>query len=132
MNREFAIDTLQKLRVSGLPLEIQEKWDLESAIKDAIQALRTVPVAYTKQTNSQKIRNMTEKELAAFLDFLLGGYLDNCIVCAYRKECPLDKNKHTGKDKNACKKGVLEWLRKEVKDGDEAFGGGKKEVQNDE
>lgn len=53
-------------------------------------------------TNAERIRNMSDNELAAFLD-----EIGSCIVCAwYRVEC----EKH---DKN-CEHGIIEWLKQEV------------------
>lgn len=49
--------------------------------------------------NVDKIRNMTDEELAEFLDN------SQCAHCAYEEGC----------DDNAeCSRGILEWLRNEV------------------
>ena len=52
-------------------------------------------------TNAEKIRRMTDEELA---DFLM-CYVEPCNLCAWRKEC----DKHDG----GCEDGRLAWLQKE-------------------
>ena len=52
-------------------------------------------------TNADRIRNMTDEELAEML------FRDRCDMCAYGCACRLD---------DSCKEGVLEWLRKEADD----------------
>ena len=55
-------------------------------------------------TNGERLRQMTDNELAAFL-------IDSCIVCAwYRVEC----EKH---NKN-CERGIIDWLKQEVDQND--------------
>jgi hypothetical protein len=55
-------------------------------------------------TNADKIRGMTDKELA---DFLF-SYVEPCFLCAYKEQgtcAPVDKD---------CSDGRLMWLKKEA------------------
>lgn len=52
-------------------------------------------------TNAERIRRMTDEELA---DFLM-CYVDPCKLCAWRKEC--------GQHDGGCENGRLAWLQKE-------------------
>ena len=56
----------------------------------------------TCTTNADRIRRMTDEELADFMTY----YDCNCEYCAY-EECG---------EKSECEKGVLQWLKQEVKD----------------
>lgn len=62
------------------------------------------------QTNADRIREMTDEELA---DNLMSDYLI-CNRCAYSDECECDEWVTSEK----CREGILDWLRQpvEVKD----------------
>ena len=119
MDRDFAIDVLSNIRIGEMPIDVDKKWDLQDAIEIAIQAMRTMPVYHTKMARSDKIRQMTEKELANFLWFLSDGRPGACVVCSYCKDCPFEDGIEPSE--NICKKGVLEWMRQEEPGCDSSF-----------
>ena len=61
----------------------------------------------SKQTNADRIRNMSDEELADMM-------FESCIEKMGFEEC-----KYSDGGINACKKCVLEWLQAEVKEGAE-------------
>ena len=63
-----------------------------------------------KQTNADRIRNMSDEELASVL---FSGCIDSMDLeeCPYASESELDNNKI----RKICKKCTLDWLQSEVK-----------------
>lgn len=63
---------------------------------------------YKPVTNGDRIRAMTDEELAKYL-FERGNCTEYCYgICAYQNEC----NKFN--DEEVCIKHIVEWLRKET------------------
>ena len=57
-----------------------------------------------KQTNADRIRNMTDEELAEFLD----KFDSTCGMCIHQGKCYVMNSK--------CRDGFLQWLKSEVKE----------------
>lgn len=74
----------------------------EEAIFNRVKAIMD-EVSTPPKSNADRIRQMTDEELAEFL-----RNFDMCIVCQVKcnKEYP-------------CNKGIMEWLKKEVEKDDE-------------
>lgn len=61
-------------------------------------------------TNADRIRSMSDKELAEYI-FDLGNGSEYCYGhCAYQDDCP------TELDHDTCIKGVIDWLKQPVKE----------------
>ena len=69
------------------------------------------PSKYAKQTNANRIRAMSDEELAKFLqeDVFYEPWCPDDVVCILGEGCQL-----TDKD---CGKCALKWLKQEAKDG---------------
>ncbi len=62
-----------------------------------------------KTTNTDRIRNMSDEELASVL-------FDSCIESMNLEECPYSSEESdNNKIRERCKKCILEWLQSEVK-----------------
>jgi Lar family restriction alleviation protein len=62
-------------------------------------------------TNANRIRSMTDEELAEYI-FDLGNGSEYCYGhCAYQDDCNAE-----GLDHNTCIKGVIDWLKQPVKE----------------
>ena len=62
----------------------------------------------SKQTNADRIRNMSDEELASVL-------FDSCIESMNLEECPCSgEESDNNKIREKCKKCILEWLRSEA------------------
>lgn len=59
-----------------------------------------------RQTNADKIRNMTDEELADTI-------FESCIEYMRLDECRCPDNSSINEQKKACRKCVLEWLKSE-------------------
>ena len=79
---------------------VQAGSPVDVAIDTAIEALKET--AKQPKTNGDRIRQMTDEELA---EWLVGH--DNCDICAL---CSFG----TCRVESECGKGVLEWLKQEV------------------
>jgi hypothetical protein len=66
---------------------------------------------YTPLTNADRIRGMSDEELAEYI-FDLGNGSEYCYGhCAYQDDCNTE-----GLDHNTCIKGVIDWLKQPVKE----------------
>lgn len=64
----------------------------------------------TTHTNADRIRSMSDKELAEYI-FDLGNGSEYCYGhCAYQDDCATN-----GLDHDTCIKGVIDWLKQPVK-----------------
>jgi len=81
----------------------EELWGLPSTTN------KTESVVIKQQTNADRIRAMTDEELAKFIEFVSAG-------CDYMSpDCPAHDNcKHVCDQNDACRKGWLDWLKQEV------------------
>lgn len=62
----------------------------------------------SKQTNADRIRNMSDEELASVL-------FDSCIESMNLEECPCSgEESDNNKIREKCKKCILEWLQSEA------------------
>jgi hypothetical protein len=62
-------------------------------------------------TNADRIRSMSDEELAEYI-FDLGNCSEYCYGhCAYQDDCNTE-----GLDHNTCIKGVIDWLKQPVKE----------------
>jgi hypothetical protein len=77
--------------------------EINYAISNLMEAVEIKP-----QTNADRIRNMTDEELAEFLVYTQST-IKNCMIGV--EDC---KHENTDKD---CKDCFLEWLQAEVKEG---------------
>ncbi len=65
----------------------------------------------TIYTNADRIRSMSDKELAEYI-FDLGNGSEYCYGhCAYQDDCATN-----GLDHDTCIKGVIDWLKQPVKE----------------
>ena len=63
-------------------------------------------------TNADRIRSMSDKELAEYI-FDLGNGSEYCYGhCAYQDDCAT-----IGLDHDTCIKGVIDWLKQPAKEG---------------
>ena len=76
-----------------------------SDICGTCETLDGVPVKYKKKTNAERIRNMTDEELAEFIAI----QHTECCYCKIVTDC-FEQND------GDCSKAWLEWLKQEVSD----------------
>ena len=62
---------------------------------------------YKPMSNADKIRNMSDEELAEFFN----QFDSICCMCLFQVGCSNIEN-------NRCEKGILQWLQSEVKGSD--------------
>ena len=67
--------------------------------------------AFKKMTNADRIRNMTDEELAKFLFNVNSAYAEPCMTGIYGHTCKWED--YPTHDKG-CKDCFLEWLKSEV------------------
>jgi predicted metal-binding protein len=79
--------------------DVQAKSPMDIALDIAIEALKPAPI----RTNADRIRQMTDEEIAEFLCF------SDCTIA--EKECPQWNNENCGGD---CQKHFYEWLKQKV------------------
>ena len=67
--------------------------------------------------NAQKIRSMTDEELAVFLEKIIPM---NCDCCVYMRPCRLEYDEETGNysEKYSCLDGILKWLQQPCEGGE--------------
>ena len=77
----------------------------------ACTAVPYCPQATPPKTNADRIRSMTDEELAEYL-FARGNEEEYCYgICAYQDECD------TIQSRKFCLQQIVKWLKEEVKDG---------------
>jgi len=65
-------------------------------------------IAHGKQSNAERIRSMTDRELAEWLN-----WITNCEECPVKREC---ENPYYTTSIDACINTLLGWLKQEAKD----------------
>ena len=74
------------------------------------RAMDLIKEELSTHTNADRIRSMSDKELAEYI-FDLGNGSEYCYGhCAYQDDCP------TELDHDTCIKGVIDWLKQPVKE----------------
>lgn len=68
------------------------------------ESLEGVPVKYKRKTNADRIRNMTDEELADWLCHIVSNETVNCSHCIVEEYCEMGRN------------GFKKWLKQEVSD----------------
>lgn len=80
-----------------------------TSLEIIVRMIDNKPYYDVKTTNTDRIRNMSDEELASVL-------FDSCIESMNLEECPYSSEESdNNKIRERCKKCILEWLQSEVK-----------------
>ena len=74
---------------------------------------------FREMTNADKIRAMSDEELAVFIEKIVPM---NCDCCAYMRPCRLEYDEETVNyaEKYSCRDGIMQWLKQPAEEDDHA------------